>query len=174
MQPRAQHEATDTVVLAYTCAIPLPSDSMLTRLPYTLLWLLALPFVLLRLVWRARRQPAYLKHLGERFGRYSVRAPSQVIWVHAVSVGETRAAEPLIKAMLERWPEHSIVLTHMTPTGRETSKSLFKSDRRVLRCYLPYDIGCFTHAFLHHFRPQFGVIMETELWPNLLAACRRR
>ena len=79
MQLRAQHEATDTVVLAYTCAIPLPSDSMLTRLPYTLLWLLALPFVLLRLVWRARRQAAYLKHLGERFGRYSVRAPSQII-----------------------------------------------------------------------------------------------
>ena len=174
MQLRAQHEATDTLVRAYTCAIPFAPDLMLTRLPYTLLWLLALPFVLLRLAWRARRQPAYLKHLGERFGRYQVRAPSQVIWVHAVSVGETRAAEPLIKAMLERWPEHSIVLTHMTPTGRETSKSLFERDRRVLRCYLPYDIGCFAHAFLRHFRPQFGVIMETELWPNLLAACRQR
>ena len=147
---------------------------MLTRLPYTVLWVLALPLVLMRLIWRARRQPAYLKHLGERFGRYTVRAPAQVIWVHAVSVGETRAAEPLIKALLKRWPEHSIVLTHMTPTGRETSKDLFKGDHRVLRCYLPYDIDCFAHAFLRHFRPQFGVIMETELWPNLLAACRRR
>ncbi|WP_341647083.1 lipid IV(A) 3-deoxy-D-manno-octulosonic acid transferase [Thauera sp. SDU_THAU2] len=147
---------------------------MLTRFPYTLLWILALPLVLLRLVWRGRRQPGYLRHLGERFGRYAVRAPTRVIWVHAVSVGETRAAEPLVKALLQRWPEHSILLTHMTPTGRETSQSLFSGNTRVLRCYLPYDLGCFAHAFLRHFRPQFGVIMETELWPNLLAACRRR
>ena len=114
---------------------------MLTRLPYTLLWILALPLVLLRLVWRGRRQPGYLRHLRERFGRYAVRAPTQVIWVHAVSVGETRAAEPLVKALLRRWPEHSILLTHMTPTGRETSQSLFNGNARVLRCYLPYDLG---------------------------------
>lgn len=147
---------------------------MLTRLPYTLLWILALPLVVLRLLWRGRRQPGYLKHLGERFGRYRMRAPVRVIWVHAVSVGESRAAEPLVRALLKRWPEHTVLLTHMTPTGRETSKALFNGDSRVLRCYLPYDLGCFAGAFLRHFRPQFGVIMETELWPNLLAACRRR
>ena len=147
---------------------------MLTRLPYTLLWILALPLVLLRLLWRARRQPAYLRHVGERFGRYRVRAPLAVIWVHAVSVGETRAAEPLVRALLERWPEHSVLLTHMTPTGHDTARTLFKDEARVLCAYLPYDIGCFVHAFLRHFRPMFGVIMETELWPNLLAACRRR
>jgi len=147
---------------------------MLTRLPYTLLWILALPLVLLRLLWRARRQPAYLRHVGERFGRYRVRAPLAVIWVHAVSVGETRAAEPLVRALLARWPEHSVLLTHMTPTGRDTARALFTDEPRVLRAYLPYDVGCFAHAFLRHFRPMFGVIMETELWPNLLAACRRR
>ena len=147
---------------------------MLTRLPHTLLWILALPLVLLRLLWRARRQPAYLRHLGERFGRYRVRAPVAVIWVHAVSVGETRAAEPLVRALLARWPEHSVLLTHMTPTGRDTAHALFKDEARVLRAYLPYGLGCFAHAFLRHFRPLFGVIMETELWPNLLAACRRR
>lgn len=147
---------------------------MLTRLPYTLLWILALPLVLLRLLWRARRQPAYLRHVGERFGRYRVRAPLAVIWVHAVSVGETRAAEPLVRALLERWPEHSVLLTHMTPTGRDTARTLFKDEPRVLRAYLPYDVGCFVNAFLRHFRPMFGVIMETELWPNLLTACRRR
>ncbi|ATE58854.1 lipid IV(A) 3-deoxy-D-manno-octulosonic acid transferase [Thauera sinica] len=147
---------------------------MLTRLPYSLLWLFVLPLALLRLVWRARRQPGYLKHVGERLGRYTVRAPCRVIWVHAVSVGETRAAEPLVRALLQRWPEHSVVLTHMTPTGRETSKALFGGESRVLRVYLPYDLGCFVHSFLRHFRPVFGVIMETELWPNLLAACRRR
>ncbi len=96
---------------------------MLTRLPYTLLWILALPLVLLRLAWRARRQPAYLRHVDERFGRYRTRAPVGVIWVHAVSVGETRAAEPLVRALLAEWPEHSVLLTHMTPTGRDTSKS---------------------------------------------------
>lgn len=145
---------------------------MLTRLPYTLLWLLALPFVLLRLLWRARRQPGYIRHLGERFASYRVRAPGPVIWVHAVSVGETRAAEPLVRALLEAWPEHSVVITHMTPTGRETSRALFGSNARVLRAYLPYDLGCLAERFLRHFRPSFGVIMETELWPNLLAACR--
>jgi 3-deoxy-D-manno-octulosonic-acid transferase len=97
-----------------------------------------------------------------------------VIWVHAVSVGETRAAEPLVRALLARWPEPTVVLTHMTPTGRATSKALFEGESRVLRVYLPYDLGCFAHRFLRHFRPAFGVIMETELWPNLLAACRRR
>lgn len=146
---------------------------MLTRLPYTLLWLLALPFVLLRLLWRARRQPDYLKHVGERFGRYRVRAPGRVIWVHAVSVGETRAAEPLVRALLAQWPEHAVLLTHMTPTGRATSKALFGDEARVLRVYLPYDLGWLARRFLHHFRPSLGVIMETELWPNLLAACRR-
>jgi len=147
---------------------------MLTRLPYTLLWIFALPLVLLRLLWRARRQPAYLRHVGERFGRYRMRAPVGVIWVHAVSVGETRAAEPLVRALLAQWPEHSVLITHMTPTGRDTSKALFRDEPRVLRAYLPYDLGCFAHAFLRHFRPLFGVIMETELWPNLLAACKRR
>lgn len=147
---------------------------MLKRLPYTLLWIFALPFVLLRLAWRARRQPDYLRNLAERFGRYPVRAPLPVIWVHAVSVGETRAAEPLVRALLARWPEHSVLLTHMTPTGRDTGRTLFRDQPRVLSAYLPYDIGCLVHAFLRHFRPVFGVIMETELWPNLLAACQRR
>ena len=145
---------------------------MLVRLPYTLLWLCALPFVLLRLLWRARRQPAYLRHLGERFGRYAGRAPFPVIWVHAVSVGETRAAEPLVRALLARWPDNTVLLTHMTPTGRETSKSLFGGEARVLRCYLPYDLGSLCRRFLAHFRPRVGIVMETELWPTLLASCR--
>ena len=147
---------------------------MLHRLPYSLLWLLALPFVLLRLLWRAYRQPAYLKHVGERFGSYRVRAPGKTLWVHAVSVGETRAAEPLIRALLTRWPDHTIVLTHMTPTGRATSKTLFADNPRVLRVYLPYDLAFCARRFLGHFHPDFGVIMETELWPNLLATCQKR
>jgi 3-deoxy-D-manno-octulosonic-acid transferase len=146
----------------------------LLLLPYSLSWLLALPAVLVRLLWRARRQPAYLRHIGERLGAYPVRAPGRLIWVHAVSVGETRAAEPLVRAVLERWPEHSVLFTHMTPTGRTTSEEIFAHEPRVLRVYLPYDLGFLAARFLRHFRPACGIIMETELWPNLLVACRRR
>ncbi|MGV3628257.1 MAG: glycosyltransferase N-terminal domain-containing protein, partial [Betaproteobacteria bacterium] len=92
----------------------------LPRLFYTLLLVLALPWLLLRLVWRARRQPAYLDHVAERFGFYRQPASASCLWIHAVSVGETRAAEPLVRALIARYPQQRILLTHMTPTGRET------------------------------------------------------
>jgi len=152
----------------------MPLFQRLLLLPYNLLWLPALPAVLFRLLRRARKQPAYLRHVQERFGSYHTRAPGPVIWVHAVSLGETRAAEPLVRALLERWPEHTIVITHMTPTGREASESLFGGNNRVLRAYLPYDFEPFVKRFLRHFRPMFGIIMETEIWPMLLTTCRHR
>src|SRR5574340_1252851 len=87
---------------------------------YTAVLFLLLPYVVFHRGWRARRQPEYLRHWGERFGRYRrVRPLRPVIWLHAVSVGETRAAAPLVKALQARYPEHQILLTHMTPTGRE-------------------------------------------------------
>jgi 3-deoxy-D-manno-octulosonic-acid transferase len=95
-----------------------------------------------------------------------------VIWIHAVSVGETRAAQPLVAALHLRYPDHRIVFSHMTPTGRETSIVLFGGD--VERIYLPYDTPWAVARFLSHFRPAFGLVMETELWPNLVAACRSR
>lgn len=147
---------------------------MLLRVAYSLLWLLLLPFVLPRLVWRARKQPGYLQHVGERFGRYAGTAPVQAVWIHAVSVGETRAAEPLVRAMLARYPDHSIVLSHMTPTGRDTSTALFGGEARVRTVYLPYDHGLLAGRFLDHFRPALGIVMETELWPNLLLGCQAR
>jgi 3-deoxy-D-manno-octulosonic-acid transferase len=143
-------------------------------LPYNLLWMIGLPAALVRLFWRGRKQPAYLHHLRERLGCYAAVVPKRVIWVHAVSLGETRAAEPLVRALLERWPAHTIVLTHMTPTGREASENFFSGNSRVLRCWLPYDFIPFVECFLRHFRPEFGVVMETELWPTLLDACHRR
>jgi 3-deoxy-D-manno-octulosonic-acid transferase len=152
----------------------MPLFQRLLLLPYNLLWLPALPGALFRLYRRARKQPAYLHHLQERFGGYRMRAPGPVIWVHAVSLGETRAAEPLVHALLERWPEHTVVLTHMTPTGRAASEALFGENTRVLRVYLPYDFEPFIVRFLRHFRPVFGIIMETELWPMLLTTCQRR
>ncbi|HSD61328.1 MAG TPA: lipid IV(A) 3-deoxy-D-manno-octulosonic acid transferase [Burkholderiales bacterium] len=142
------------------------------RFLYTLLLWAALPGMLWRLWRRGRRQPEYLQHMGERFGRFPP-APSQpVIWIHAVSLGETRAALPLVRRLMERHPDHAILLTHMAPTGRATAEELFGD--RVLPCHLPYDYPFAVARFLDHFRPRLGIIMETELWPNLILACRRR
>ncbi|MGE0558032.1 MAG: lipid IV(A) 3-deoxy-D-manno-octulosonic acid transferase [Burkholderiales bacterium] len=139
------------------------------RTLYTLLLYLGMPLVLLRLLWRARRQRGYLRHVGERFGFYDgPHAVKPCIWVHAVSVGETRAAEPLIRALRARHPQHRILLTHMTPTGRETGVTLFGDE--VERTYLPYDLPGAMTRFMARFRPAAGVLMETEIWPNLVHA----
>jgi 3-deoxy-D-manno-octulosonic-acid transferase len=143
----------------------------MTRLAYGLLWLVAVPFVLARLAWRARRVPGYLERVGERFGRYDAAATGPRIWVHAVSVGETRAAAIVIDALARRYPGHRILLTHMTPTGRATGVELFGD--RVERAWLPYDLGFATRRFFAHFRPEFGVVLETELWPRLLEEAAR-
>ena len=142
------------------------------RFIYTLLVYALLPRALWHLLWRARRQPAYLEHIPERFGYYRQPAEQPLIWVHAVSVGETRAAEPLIRALQREYPQHRILLTHMTPTGREAGEALYGDT--VLRCYLPYDYPGAVAHFLDHFRPRVGVLMETEVWSNLIHACRER
>ncbi|GAB4063309.1 lipid IV(A) 3-deoxy-D-manno-octulosonic acid transferase [Uliginosibacterium sediminicola] len=144
----------------------------LSRFAYSLLWALGMPLVLGRLLWRARRQPEYLHQLGERFARIEpTRQPT--IWLHAVSVGETRAAEPLVKALLAAYPEHRILLTHMTPTGRATGKSLFGKFERVQQSWLPYDLPWLARRFLRRVQPEAGIIMETEVWPNLMHAAQR-
>ncbi len=147
------------------------------RLVYSFMWWLAMPLVLGRLWWRGRKEPGYRRHLGERFGYYGRKpGPDQLlrrtIMVHAVSVGETRAAEPLVEALLRAWPDCRILLTHMTPTGRATGKSLFgKHGERVVQSFLPYDTGFMVCRFLRHFEPAACILMETEVWPNLIAGC---
>jgi 3-deoxy-D-manno-octulosonic-acid transferase len=141
------------------------------RHAYTLLLWLLLPYALLHLLWRARKQPEYLRHLGERLGRYRVRSDKPVIWLHTVSVGETRAAATLVRALREGYPNHQILLTHTTPTGRAASEQLYGDD--VLRAYLPYDYPFAVRSFLEHFQPQVGVLLETEVWFNLIHACQR-
>ena len=146
----------------------------MARLLYTLAAITLLPWAALHLLWRARRQPEYLQHWAQRFGIFGAaggRDPARpTIWLHAVSVGETRAAQPLVAVLRERFPGHRILFTHMTPTGRATSEALFGDG--VERIYLPYDTPWAMRGFLRHYRPQFGLIMETELWPNLIAACK--
>jgi 3-deoxy-D-manno-octulosonic-acid transferase len=143
------------------------------RLLYSLGWLLATPLVLAYLLWRARRQPAYRAHWGERFGWFAPRTDdAPLIWIHAVSVGETRAAQPLVRALALAHPEARILLTCMTPTGRETARELYAGalGARFVQAYLPYDGFGGPRRFLRAWRPAFGVLMETELWPNLMAA----
>lgn len=145
------------------------------RVLYALTFYLAQPLVWARLLWRARKQPEYLRHVGERYGFHQHPAPSRLIWVHVVSVGETRAAEPLIKALLNTYPDHDVLMTHMTPTGRATGGELIaKYGERLHQAYLPYDLPDACGRFLDHFKPRLGLLMETELWPNLIAATARR
>ena len=145
---------------------------------YSLLWWLSLPLVLMRLWWRGRKEPGYRRHIAERLGFYSAApaAPgARLIWLHAVSVGETRAAEPLIDALLEVYPDRSLLMTHMTPTGRATGRELYgKYGERFRQVYLPYDTGWMVRRFLRHFAPSLCILMETEVWPNLIAQCNAR
>ena len=146
----------------------------MVRLAYALLWYCLTPLIWLRLAWRARKQPEYLQNLGERYGFYRQTPFNRLIWVHAVSVGETRAAQPLIEGLLAQWPEHRILLTGMTPTGRQTGAEVYgaRFGERVIQVYLPYDYPGAVRRFFAHFNPAFGVLMETEIWPNLLAAAK--
>jgi 3-deoxy-D-manno-octulosonic-acid transferase len=148
----------------------------MNRALYSALWWLALPLVLARLWWRGRKEPGYRRNMAERFGFYGKRLPERLTFmVHAVSVGETRAAEPLVEALLAGWPDCRILLTHMTPTGRATGRDLFaRHGERVVQSYLPYDTGFMAGRFLRHFAPRACILMETEVWPNLIAQCRAR
>jgi 3-deoxy-D-manno-octulosonic-acid transferase len=143
------------------------------RVLYSIGWLLATPLVLVYLLWRSVRQPAYRAHWGERFGLHPRRRDdAPLIWIHAVSVGETRAAQPLVRALALAHPDARFLLTCMTPTGRETAAELYRGPLagRFSQAYLPYDLAGAQRRFLRAWRPTIGLLMETELWPNLMAA----
>lgn len=143
----------------------------MNRSLYSLLFHLLLPLIALRLLWRAWRAPAYARRIGERFafGLPEVRAGG--IWLHAVSVGESIAAAPLIRQLQKRYPDWPITVTCMTPTGSERIRALFGDS--VAHCYLPYDLPWAARRFLRHLQPRLAVIMETELWPNHIHQCAR-
>jgi 3-deoxy-D-manno-octulosonic-acid transferase len=142
------------------------------RTLYTLLWQCVLPFAPLRLWWRGRHEPGYRLHVGERYGTYATAARPPVLWVHAVSLGETRAAAPLVDRLRRAHPEATVLLTHMTATGREAGRALFGDG--VVQAWLPYDVPFAVEGFLRHFAPRAGLVMETELWPNLIALAKAR
>ena len=136
---------------------------------YTALLLLALPFVLARLWWRGRREPGYRRNVHERLGQYDSPKGEKLVWVHAVSVGEARAAAPLVQALKRALPDHVIHMTCTTAAGRETLRQVYGES--VQASFLPYDFPRAVQSFLEYFRPRLGVLMETEVWPNLIAGC---
>lgn len=157
----------------------------MARVLYSLVFYILMPFVLLRLLWRARLAPAYRHRWTERFGFVERRAPAAgpatttapAIWLHAVSVGETLAALPLMRELLQRYPKHQLIVTTTTPTGSERVRVALADELsrgRVLHCYAPYDLPCAVAPFLKRMAPQLAIIMETELWPNTIAACHKR
>lgn len=142
------------------------------RALYTLLLGAALPFAFARLWWRGRAEPLYRRRLGERFGWYrKVRdAPEKpLIWVHAVSVGEARASAPLVRALMQALEGCEVLVTCTTAAGRETLKALHGENVHV--AWLPWDLPGAVRRFLEHWRPRLGVLVETEVWPNLVATC---
>ncbi|MCV6620355.1 MAG: lipid IV(A) 3-deoxy-D-manno-octulosonic acid transferase [Cellvibrionaceae bacterium] len=143
------------------------------RFFYSLIFYLALPAVLLRLLWRAIKAPAYAKRWQERFGLFPKLTDSRpVICLHSVSVGETIAASPLITRLLEDYPDHQLMVTTTTPTGSALLQERFAG--QLAHVYLPYDLPDAVARFLNKLEPELMLIMETELWPNLLAACKKR
>lgn len=135
---------------------------------YSALLVALAPVYRLRLAWRGRREAGYNAAVGERFGRYSDSPPTPgAVWIHAVSLGETRAAGALIDALHAQRPRVRILLTHGTATGREAGRALLRECDR--QAWQPYDTPAAVRRFLAHHRPAVGALMETEIWPNLIA-----
>ena len=142
------------------------------RILYTLLFYAALPGVLLRLLWKGRRLPGYRKRIGERLGLYGTQSAVTDLWFHAVSVGETEAAIPVVQTLQRNNPNLRILITCTTPTGSNRIQSVF--GKTVSHVYLPYDIPGPVQRFLKHFAPKVAIIMETEIWPNLFRLTSKR
>ena len=144
----------------------------MTRATYTALLRLLLPLAVGRLYWRSLRAPAYRQRVAERLMRDPDGPPAADVWLHAVSVGEVQAAQPVIRHLLERDPPMRVLVTTTTPTGAERLESLFHG--RVAHRYTPFDLPGIMTRFLDAVRPRLAVVMETEIWPNTLAEAGRR
>ena len=136
-----------------------------------IIWLLV-PLAIIRLLYRGLMQPEYLGFLKERLGIYSSRkydtSAKETLWIHCVSVGETNAITPLIKMLIKKHPGINILLSHGTLTGR---KVFISTSKRIKRCYLPFDAKGPVIKFLNYYKPAMGIILETEIWPNLIHQC---
>ncbi len=137
---------------------------------YSAVLYVLVPVTVYHLIWRGFRQAEYLERWGERYAAYRTPPLDGCIWVHAVSVGEVNAAAPLVNALLDLRPDLRLLVTTITPTGSARVRALW--GERVEHVYLPYDLSGAVRRFLAHFRPRLALVLETELWPNLLFCCR--
>lgn len=141
------------------------------RLIYTLLFYLLTPFILLRLFWRGYTAPEYRKRWKERLAIYPKKFPRNVIWIHAVSVGESEAVFPLIKRLQQQFPLDQFLVTTTTPTGSARVQAVLAGS--VNHVYFPYDLPCVVNRFIAVFKPKIAIVMEKEIWPNLYASCEK-
>jgi 3-deoxy-D-manno-octulosonic-acid transferase len=139
------------------------------RFIYSCLFYLLIPFILLRLLWRGIKAPAYRSRWRERFALYNQKFPQGVIWFHAVSVGEAEALFPLVRQIQKQHPDAKLLITTTTPTGSARVKAVMRET--VAHVYLPYDVPDAVNRFMQCFKPKLAVIMETEIWPNLFISC---
>ena len=139
------------------------------RTAYTAIFYLLIPFILLRLFWRGIKAPAYRQRWRERFGYYGKPFSKDVIWFHAVSVGEAEAVFPLVRRFQQQFSQEILLITTTTPTGSARVRAVL--GETVEHVYLPYDIPSVVGRFMHSFKPKIAVIMETEIWPNLFTYC---
>lgn len=157
--------------------LTMPFFIKLIYLLYSFLWWLILPIMPFVLLCRSLKEPDYRQYFFERFGYYSqldkMIVVSPILWIHAVSVGETCAAQSLIKVLLKTYPQHIILLTHTTVTGRFIGKKLLAqyNKKRVLQSFFPYDVGYICARFLRYFKPRISILIETEIWPNMIKKC---
>ena len=146
------------------------------RIIYSVIFYLALPVIIIRLLVRSLEVPAYRKRIGERFALQPMpkefAKTKLTLWIHAVSVGETAASAPLVKELQRLYPDAQIVMTTMTPTGSDRVRMLFGES--VMHVYIPYDLPGACNRFLDKYRPSLLILMETELWPNLVHSCHHR
>jgi len=141
------------------------------RFIYTAFFYCLLPIILLRLLWRGVKSPAYWQRWSERFGFITPLSTPQSIWIHAVSMGEVQAAIPLIRALQQQFPQLPLLITTMTPTGSKRVRETFA--HQVNHFYLPYDLPDAMGRFLRRTQPKLLILIETEIWPNLLHACQQ-
>jgi len=130
-----------------------------------------LPVLILRFIWRGMRNRSYFSRIGERFGYIADNPPKGGFWIHAVSVGEVNAAIPLVSQLIDNWPDRPIVITTMTTTGSDRVRKALAD--KVFHCYLPYDYPGAVRRFIKRIEPKLGMVMETEIWPNLINQCHK-
>ena len=148
---------------------------MMRTLYSAVMWALQ-PLLRRKLQQRGRQEPGYLVAVEERFGHYTqtpraAHDPALVVWIHAVSLGETRAAKVLLEALRHTYPHLRVVLTHGTATGREAGKALLRDGN--VQVWQPWDTPAAVQRFVQHFRPDVGLLLETEVWPNWVTQCQQ-